>query len=418
MRMILNTSASGFSTVPALTSTNKVRNQSCTHLVLTQAHADYPPRELFRVLRRSWPARRCRAVPAARSCRALMCAESSHIEQWLGLERSRSRYASHGRRRRILPPTCACALLVRLVRLGHLAQACCMGAFGQIGVFDSTSTDLYLTSMWDRTKKLSPATRTLLLEQISTAILGWYVGFEKPSASVALQAILCGAESPEAKVEICKRYGVESIPEDWITGLSRLGILADRLKFDGQQIDLGLMTSYCSESDLGAQLRSELLHAGISIALINGLIAESTEGAAIRVAPATITTTRKAIDCISMGLLERMDRTPGWSEKPWVKRALWHRGRKGLLPSCTDGEPVESAAKEVAGSRRRLGLSAPQFGKLIGVRADAVHDWETGHSQPHRKHLEKIVELRSLRSQDVHKRLAGLRPSAQKRGGS
>jgi hypothetical protein len=96
-----------------------------------------------------------------------------------------------------------------------------VAAFGQVGVFDSTSTDLYLTSMWDRRKKLTPATRTLELEQLSTAIVGWYVGFEKPSSSVALQAILCGAKSPEAKVEICKRYGVESVPEDWIGALPR-----------------------------------------------------------------------------------------------------------------------------------------------------------------------------------------------------
>jgi hypothetical protein len=50
-------------------------------------------------------------------------------------------------------------------------------AFGHIGVFDSTSTDLHLVSMWDREKKLSPATRTLLIELRSTAILGFYCGF-------------------------------------------------------------------------------------------------------------------------------------------------------------------------------------------------------------------------------------------------
>ncbi len=96
-------------------------------------------------------------------------------------------------------------------------------AVGQMAMIDSTSTDVYLVSMMSRLIKLPPMRRTIVKEIRSTAVIGFYVGWENPSAETALQAVLSSAES---KVEICARFGIEIKDEDWPALLCKL-YLAD-----------------------------------------------------------------------------------------------------------------------------------------------------------------------------------------------
>lgn len=92
-------------------------------------------------------------------------------------------------------------------------------AIGQIAMLDSTSTDVYLTSMWSRRKKLPPMHRTIVKEIRSTAVIGFYVGWESPSSATSLLAILSSAES---KIEICRRFGITITDDDWPFFLSKL----------------------------------------------------------------------------------------------------------------------------------------------------------------------------------------------------
>lgn len=96
-------------------------------------------------------------------------------------------------------------------------------AVGQMAMLDSTSTDIYLTSMLSRQTKLPPMHRTIVKEVRSTAVLGFYVGWENPSPSTALQAVLSSAES---KVEICRRFDIEIDDDAWPAVLCKL-FLAD-----------------------------------------------------------------------------------------------------------------------------------------------------------------------------------------------
>lgn len=96
-------------------------------------------------------------------------------------------------------------------------------AVGQMAMLDSTSTDVYLTSLLSRHKKLPPMHRTIVKEVRSTAVIGFYVGWENPSSATALQAVLSSAEN---KVEICKRFGIDINDEDWPYLLCKL-FLAD-----------------------------------------------------------------------------------------------------------------------------------------------------------------------------------------------
>lgn len=96
-------------------------------------------------------------------------------------------------------------------------------AVGQKAMFDSTSTDVYLTSMRSRLIKLPPMTRSLVMDVRSTLCLGLYCGWDHPSSRTGLRAIYCAATD---KVALCKRFGIEIGPDDWPAMLSR-AYLAD-----------------------------------------------------------------------------------------------------------------------------------------------------------------------------------------------
>ena len=57
------------------------------------------------------------------------------------------------------------------------------------------------------------------------------------------------------------------------------------------------------------------------------------------------------------------------------------------------------------GHRARLGLSAKDYGKLLGVSALTIYHWETGKSRPRRSQLPKIVAVRGLGKREALARL-------------
>lgn len=57
--------------------------------------------------------------------------------------------------------------------------------------------------------------------------------------------------------------------------------------------------------------------------------------------------------------------------------------------------------------RERLGLSAQQAGKIMGVSALSVYKWESGKTRPRPKQLEAIAQLRKLGKREALKRLEG-----------
>ena len=46
--------------------------------------------------------------------------------------------------------------------------------------------------------------------------------------------------------------------------------------------------------------------------------------------------------------------------------------------------------------RKRLGLSAADFGQLVGVSGLTIYNWESGKSKPRRKQLPQIAHVRTL----------------------
>jgi DNA-binding transcriptional regulator YiaG len=76
-------------------------------------------------------------------------------------------------------------------------------------------------------------------------------------------------------------------------------------------------------------------------------------------------------------------------------------------------ESVASAfrfrAAGLASNRKRLGLSAADFGRLVGATGQSVYAWEAGKSKPKANNLAAIAALRGLGKREVAARLAALR---------
>jgi DNA-binding transcriptional regulator YiaG len=73
-------------------------------------------------------------------------------------------------------------------------------------------------------------------------------------------------------------------------------------------------------------------------------------------------------------------------------------------------------AKGLRSHRNRLGLSAGDFGKLIGVSANSVYAWESGTTIPRRAQLAKIAALRAMGKREAAQRLsAATRTKSTKR---
>jgi transcriptional regulator with XRE-family HTH domain len=79
--------------------------------------------------------------------------------------------------------------------------------------------------------------------------------------------------------------------------------------------------------------------------------------------------------------------------------------------------PVELAGRDTqhrrraagfAQHRKRLGLSAADCGKLLGVSALSVYKWEQGSARPRAKYLPAIAALRTLGKREATKRLEEL----------
>ncbi len=80
---------------------------------------------------------------------------------------------------------------------------------------------------------------------------------------------------------------------------------------------------------------------------------------------------------------------------------------------------IRFTARGVKAQRKRLAVSAEQYGNLIGVTAHTVYSWEHGTSKPRRAQLTALSALRGLGRRDIKQRLGKLNGMASKeRAGS
>ncbi len=73
--------------------------------------------------------------------------------------------------------------------------------------------------------------------------------------------------------------------------------------------------------------------------------------------------------------------------------------------------PVRYSPRWVAADRKRLGLSADDYGRLVGVSGQTVYSWESGASRPRAERLAAWAAVRGIGKRAARRRLEELTSS-------
>jgi len=84
---------------------------------------------------------------------------------------------------------------------------------------------------------------------------------------------------------------------------------------------------------------------------------------------------------------------------------LEKQGRVASPPVPQEVKGVRFSARSVKAQRARLGLSAKDFGRLVGVSALTIYSWESGKSRPRKKQLPGLAAVRGLGKREARQRL-------------
>ena len=77
------------------------------------------------------------------------------------------------------------------------------------------------------------------------------------------------------------------------------------------------------------------------------------------------------------------------------------------------GNDVRFSSRSVKAQRKRTGLSAADYGKLVGVTPLTIYNWENGKSRPRLAQLETLVSLRGIGKREALAKLALIDASAK-----
>ncbi len=85
------------------------------------------------------------------------------------------------------------------------------------------------------------------------------------------------------------------------------------------------------------------------------------------------------------------------------------------IPSESTTRKVRFVAKGLRSQRKRLGLSAEDYAKLMGVSAQSIYNWERGHATPRAEQISALAGLRGMSKRMAAARLAQLGRKTVKR---
>jgi len=80
-------------------------------------------------------------------------------------------------------------------------------------------------------------------------------------------------------------------------------------------------------------------------------------------------------------------------------------GAPAVVPADDNGKPARFSAKGLRVQRERLGLSAENFGKLLGVSAQSIYNWEHEKARPRAEQVLKVAALRGIAKREAEARL-------------
>ena len=88
-------------------------------------------------------------------------------------------------------------------------------------------------------------------------------------------------------------------------------------------------------------------------------------------------------------------------------------GTSSAASATRPGRKMRFVAKGLKSQRARLGLSAADYGKLVGVTAQSVYNWERGVATPRGDQLARIAGLRAIGKREATARLEQASPKAK-----
>ncbi len=118
---------------------------------------------------------------------------------------------------------------------------------GDRAEMDSTTLDLYLTSLLSRQIPIGRAILYVIIDVFSRLILGFHLALEGPSWNTARIAVYNAFRN---KVDLCKEYGITISEEDWPCEVLPSSILVDNGELRGEKADdmimgLGITVENC-----------------------------------------------------------------------------------------------------------------------------------------------------------------------------
>jgi DNA-binding transcriptional regulator YiaG len=76
--------------------------------------------------------------------------------------------------------------------------------------------------------------------------------------------------------------------------------------------------------------------------------------------------------------------------------------------TATDGTPIRFVSKGLVSLRKRLGISAADLARLLGVSMQSIYNWEHRKATPRKEQVVAIAALRSIGKKEAHERLQEL----------
>lgn len=80
-------------------------------------------------------------------------------------------------------------------------------------------------------------------------------------------------------------------------------------------------------------------------------------------------------------------------------------GEPSREASDLQGRQVRFSATRLAAHRAKLGLSAADYGQLVGVSGQSVYKWEQGNVRPRASQIQSLAAVRSLSKREAMQRL-------------
>ena len=81
----------------------------------------------------------------------------------------------------------------------------------------------------------------------------------------------------------------------------------------------------------------------------------------------------------------------------------------GIGDSVALSDSTRFSAKGLKSLRAKLGLSAAEFGQLVGASGQSIYKWETGKTIPRTSQLAALAAVRGIGKREAGKRLTAIK---------